>query len=389
LRHGQSVQLLVQSSPLAGFRYAEAAAVCRAQARRFARPGARSGNPHDPNAVRVEWRGRKLGYVPRRQNAAIAWGLDRGTAAARAREPARRASEPGQAHRVRGIHRVKSADGKCRLALLSKRRSRRISPTARGSNSTPPSVLAVPIARGIELMAGSLRSGGKILACGNGGSAADAQHLRRRTREPLRARAAAAGRPGAYHRQFHADLDRHDYATTMCSRKQVRALGRKGDVLLAISTSGNSASVVAAMRAARDLGVAILALTGAGGGKMAEHLGAADVHVCVPHERTMRIQEVHLLVLHCLCDGIDTAAIWRQEMKDSPANSASCSWSCLVRLLLQGCAEMTTAGTAVGPAHGRDMVETRTSSCAPTNRVSERFGDKVHVKSPPSTAACW
>jgi D-sedoheptulose 7-phosphate isomerase len=76
-------------------------------------------------------------------------------------------------------------------------------------------------------------------------------------------------------------------------------------VLLAISTSGNSESVVAALRAAHGLGVAVVALTGRGGGTMAEHLGPGDVHVCVPHERTMRIQEVHLLVLHCLCDGID------------------------------------------------------------------------------------
>jgi len=87
--------------------------------------------------------------------------------------------------------------------------------------------------------------------------------------------------------------------------KQLRALGRKGDVLLAISTSGNSPSVLAAMRAARDLGLSTVAFTGRGGGKMAGLLGPGDVHVCVPHERTMRIQEVHLLALHCLCDGID------------------------------------------------------------------------------------
>ncbi len=87
--------------------------------------------------------------------------------------------------------------------------------------------------------------------------------------------------------------------------KQLRALGRRGDVLLAISTSGNSASVLEAMRAARELGVAVVALTGNGGGRMAALLGDGDVHICVPHQRTMRIQEVHLLALHCLCDGID------------------------------------------------------------------------------------
>ena len=97
----------------------------------------------------------------------------------------------------------------------------------------------------------------------------------------------------------------NDYGYEQVFEKQLRALGRKGDVLLAISTSGNSPSVVAAMRAARELGLVTVALTGRGGGKMGAALGAADVQVCVPHERTMRIQEVHLLVLHCLCDGID------------------------------------------------------------------------------------
>jgi D-sedoheptulose 7-phosphate isomerase len=167
-------------------------------------------------------------------------------------------------------------------------------------------VLAQPIARGIELMAGSLRSGGKVLACGNGGSAADAQHFAaelvnrfERERPPLAGLALTTD-------SSTLTSIANDYSYDQVFEKQVRALGRKGDVLLAISTSGNSASVVGAMRAARELGVAILALTGRGGGKMAEHLGPGDVHVCVPHERTMRVQEVHLLVLHCLCDGIDT-----------------------------------------------------------------------------------
>ena len=166
--------------------------------------------------------------------------------------------------------------------------------------------LSTPIARGIELMAGSLRAGGKILACGNGGSAADAQHFAaelvnrfERERPPLAGLALTTD-------SSTLTSIANDYSYDQVFEKQVRALARKGDVLLAISTSGNSASVVAAMRAARELGVAILALTGRGGGKMAEHLGPGDVHVSVPHERTMRIQEVHLLVLHCLCDGIDT-----------------------------------------------------------------------------------
>jgi D-sedoheptulose 7-phosphate isomerase len=166
--------------------------------------------------------------------------------------------------------------------------------------------LSAPIARGIALMAASLKAGGKILACGNGGSAADAQHFAaelvnrfERERPPL------AGLALTTDSSTLTSIG-NDYSYEQVFEKQLRALGRKGDVLLAISTSGNSANVVAAMRAARELGVHIVALTGNGGGKMAALLSGSDVHICVPHKRTMRIQEVHLLALHCLCDGIDT-----------------------------------------------------------------------------------
>ena len=97
----------------------------------------------------------------------------------------------------------------------------------------------------------------------------------------------------------------NDYSYDQVFAKQLRALGRKGDVLLAISTSGNSGSVLEAVRAARELGVRVVALTGNSGGKLAALLTAEDVHVCVPHTRTVRIQEVHLLALHCMCDAID------------------------------------------------------------------------------------
>ena len=167
-------------------------------------------------------------------------------------------------------------------------------------------LLSGPIARGIALMAASLKAGGKILACGNGGSAADAQHFAaelvnrfERERPPL------AGLALTTDASTLTSIA-NDYSYEQVFEKQLRALGRKGDVLLAISTSGNSASVLAAMRAARELGVQVVGLTGNGGGKMAALLGAGDIHLCVPHTRTMRIQEVHLLVLHCLCDGIDT-----------------------------------------------------------------------------------
>jgi len=173
--------------------------------------------------------------------------------------------------------------------------------------------LSAPIARGIELMAASLKAGGKILSCGNGGSAADAQHFAaelvnrfERERPPL------AGLALTTDSSALTSIG-NDYSYEQVFEKQLRALGRKGDVLLAISTSGNSANVIAAMRAARELGVHIVALSGNGGGKMAAALGAGDVHVCVPHTRTMRIQEVHLLVLHCLCDGIDSQLFGAQK----------------------------------------------------------------------------
>jgi len=166
-------------------------------------------------------------------------------------------------------------------------------------------LLAAPIARAIGVMAGALQAGGKILACGNGGSAADAQHFAaelvnrfERERRPLAGLALTTD-------SSSLTSIANDYSYEQVFAKQLHALGHRGDALLAISTSGNSASVLEAMRAARELGVAVIALTGNGGGRMAALLGAGDVHICVPHQRTMRIQEVHLLTLHCLCDGID------------------------------------------------------------------------------------
>ena len=93
----------------------------------------------------------------------------------------------------------------------------------------------------------------------------------------------------------------------------MRGLGQADDVLVAISTSGNSANVVAAIEAAHDRGLKVVALTGKGGGRIATLLSEDDVHLCVPHERTARIQEVHLLILHCLCDGIDAALLGEQD----------------------------------------------------------------------------
>ena len=154
-------------------------------------------------------------------------------------------------------------------------------------------------------MAQALSAGGKILACGNGGSAADAQHFAAELlnrfeteRPPLAALALTTD-------TSTLTSIANDYSYELVFEKQVRALGRRGDVLLAISTSGNSPNVIAAARAARELGIAVVALTGRGGGKLAAALGPVDIHVCVPHQSTARIQEVHLLALHCMCDGID------------------------------------------------------------------------------------
>ena len=165
--------------------------------------------------------------------------------------------------------------------------------------------LAAPIARAAGQMADALRGGGKLLACGNGGSAADAQHFAAELvnrfeveRPPLAAVALTTD-------SSTLTSIANDYSYDQVFAKQLRALGRKGDVLLAISTSGNSASILEAVRAAHELDVRVVALTGNGGGKLAALLAADDVHVCVPHTRTVRIQEVHLLALHCMCDAID------------------------------------------------------------------------------------
>lgn len=166
-------------------------------------------------------------------------------------------------------------------------------------------VLVDPIAAATKLLSQSLSAGGKILSCGNGGSASDAQHfsaelLNRFERE----------RPGLSAMALSTDTSSltsiaNDYAYEQVFSKQVTALGRSGDVLLAISTSGNSPNVVAAIRAAHERGLRVVALTGRNGGQIAGALRSADVEIRVPAERTARIQEVHLVVIHCLCDGID------------------------------------------------------------------------------------
>jgi D-sedoheptulose 7-phosphate isomerase len=166
-------------------------------------------------------------------------------------------------------------------------------------------IMPQSIADAIDVMYEALCAGKKILACGNGGSAADAQHF-------------AAELVGRFERErkelpaiaLTTDTSiitaiGNDYSFDVIFSKQVRALGQPGDILLGISTSGNSGNIIEAINAAHEKGMLIIALTGKDGGKIGQLLKADDVNLCVPADRTARIQETHLLLLHCLCDGVD------------------------------------------------------------------------------------
>jgi len=174
-------------------------------------------------------------------------------------------------------------------------------------------VLSKPIASAIQAILACVTSGGKVLVCGNGGSAADAQHFAaefvgRFERERPELGAIALSTDSSI-----LTAIANDYDFDQIFSKQVRALGQSGDVLLAISTSGNSKNILKSIEAAHQREMTVVALSGKGGGKMGASLRETDVHICVPHDRTARIQEVHLLVLHCLCDGVDTQLLGDQE----------------------------------------------------------------------------
>lgn len=166
-------------------------------------------------------------------------------------------------------------------------------------------VLGPGIVAAAKMMADALRNGGKILSCGNGGSAGDAQHF---SAELLnRFEMERPGLPAVALTTDSSTLTSiaNDYAYEQIFSKQVRALGNPGDCLLAISTSGNSPNVLDAVQAAHDGQMTVVALTGRDGGPIGAAMADVDVELRVPSERTARIQEVHLVVIHCLCDAID------------------------------------------------------------------------------------
>ena len=172
--------------------------------------------------------------------------------------------------------------------------------------------LAEHIAAAGRVMSDALLDDGKILSFGNGGSAADAKHFSSELLNRFEME-----RPGLPAMALTTDSSTltsisNDYAYEEIFSKQIRALGKSQDVLLGISTSGNSENVIRAIAAAHERGMKVVALTGRDGGRMADIYSPDDVEIRVPATRTARIQEVHLVIIHCLCDLIDTTLLGDQ-----------------------------------------------------------------------------
>jgi len=173
--------------------------------------------------------------------------------------------------------------------------------------------LAPAIEQAARHMVHCLAQGGKILVCGNGGSAADAQHFASKMINRFEQE-----RPGLAAIALTADTSTltsiaNDHAYEQVFARQLKALGQPGDILLAISTSGNSHNVLQAVAAAHARSMPVIALTGRSGGGLAEQMQEDDVFLCVPAESTARIQEVHLLIIHCLCDAVDSVLLGVEE----------------------------------------------------------------------------
>ena len=169
------------------------------------------------------------------------------------------------------------------------------------------------ISQAAQIMVQSLLNGNKILCCGNGGSAANAQHF-----ASCLINRFETERPSLPALALTADTTTltavaNDYHHDEIFSKQVRALGQGGDILFALSTSGNSKNIIKAMEAALTRDMTIVALTGKDGGEMAGLLGVQDVEIRIPSQRTARIQEGHLLTVHCLCDLIDKVLFPQHE----------------------------------------------------------------------------
>ncbi|MEQ8428613.1 MAG: phosphoheptose isomerase [Gammaproteobacteria bacterium] len=173
--------------------------------------------------------------------------------------------------------------------------------------------LAPVIARAAEKVANALLNDHKILACGNGGSAADAQHFSAKMLNRFEME-----RPGLPAIALTTDTSTltsiaNDYQYAEIYSKQIRALGQPGDVLLAISTSGESHNIVHAIDAAHDRDMVVLALTGREGGQIADLVNDNDVEIRVPTWSTARVQEVHILVIHCICDLVDLQLLGQES----------------------------------------------------------------------------
>jgi D-sedoheptulose 7-phosphate isomerase len=173
--------------------------------------------------------------------------------------------------------------------------------------------LAPAIEQAARHMVHCLAQGGKILACGNGGAAADAQYF-----VSLMINRFEQERPGLAAIALTTDTSTltsiaNDSTYEQVFARQVKALGQPGDMLLAISTSGNSHNVLQAVAAAHARSMPVIALTGRSGGGLAEQMQDDDVFLCVPIETTARIQEIHLLTIHCLCDAVDSVLLGVEE----------------------------------------------------------------------------
>jgi phosphoheptose isomerase len=170
--------------------------------------------------------------------------------------------------------------------------------------STADSIINI-IAEASEEMVQALLEGHKILACGNGGSACDAMHFSSEMLNRFKQE-----RPGLPAIALTADMATltsiaNDYHYSDIFAKQIRAIGQPGDLLLAITTSGNSTNIVNAIKAAHDKEMGVIAMTGYDGGKIVDHLHERDIEIRVPANDTARIQETHILIIHCICDIID------------------------------------------------------------------------------------